>query len=148
MRSNVIDTINNDDRLGATFVIDPLVELGHRHIWHIDGGRGAGAVQRRAGYEATMRKHGLEPHVLSGFSTQLSAPQAAERAVRSGRPVTAIFAGNDLSVLGALDAIGTQAGLKVPDDISLVGYDNTFVAALIAETSLPTTVDQPRATTR
>jgi DNA-binding LacI/PurR family transcriptional regulator len=141
MRSNAIDTINNDDRLGATFAIEHLVELGHRHIWHIDGGRGAGSAQRRAGYEATMRKHGLEPHVLAGAFTESSGAKAAQRAVRSGRPVTAIFAGNDLSALGALDAID-EAGLKVPDDISLVGYDNTFVAAL-RHVAL-TTVDQAR----
>ena len=141
MRSDVIDTINNDDRLGATFAIEHLVELGHCHIWHIDGGRGAGAAQRRAGYEATMRKHELEPHVLAGAFTESSGAKAAQRAVRSGRPVTAIFAGNDLSALGALDAID-EAGLKVPDDISLVGYDNTFVSAL-RHVAL-TTVDQGR----
>jgi DNA-binding LacI/PurR family transcriptional regulator len=141
MRSDAIDTINNDDRLGATIAVEHLVELGHRHVWHIDGGRGAGAAQRRTGYEATMRKHGLESHVLSGAFTEASGVRAAQRAMKSGRPVTAIFAGNDLSALGALDAID-EAGLKVPDDISLVGYDNTFVAAL-RHVGL-TTVNQPR----
>lgn len=141
MHSDAIDTINNDDRLGATMAIAHLIELGHRNIWHIDGGRGAGAAQRRAGYEATMRQHGLEPHVLSGAFTEASGVKAAQRALKSGRPVTAIFAGNDLSALGALDAI-EEVGLKVPDDISLVGYDNTFVAAL-RHVAL-TTVDQAR----
>jgi DNA-binding LacI/PurR family transcriptional regulator len=141
MQSAAIDTINNDDRLGATLAIEHLIGLGHRHIWHIDGGRGAGAAQRRTGYETTMRKHGLEPHVLAGAFTESSGVKAAQRALRSGRPVTAIFAGNDLSALGALDTID-EAGLKVPDDISLVGYDNTFVAAL-RHVAL-TTVDQAR----
>ena len=88
-----------------------------------------------------MRKHGLDSHVLSGAFTESSGVQAAQRALESGRPVTAIYAGNDLSALGALDAID-EAGLKVPDDISLVGYDNTFVAAL-RHVAL-TTVDQAR----
>ena len=51
-------TINNDDRLGATFAIEHLVELGHRHIWHIDGGRGAGwrsAPCRVRGDDAQIR---------------------------------------------------------------------------------------------
>ena len=86
-----------------------------------------------------MRKYGFEPHVLAGAFTESSGVKAAQRALGSGRPVTAIFAGNDLSALGALDAID-EVGLKVPDDISLVGYDNTFVAAL-RHIAL-TTVDQ------
>ena len=108
---------------------------------HIDGGRGAGSRQRRAGYTATMQAHGLDPFVVDGAFTEGSGAEAAQRALGSGRPITAIFAGNDLSALGALDVI-EGAGLSVPGDISLVGYDNTFVAALrhVALTS----VDQAR----
>jgi DNA-binding LacI/PurR family transcriptional regulator len=141
MRSRTVDTINNDDRLGATFAVEHLIDLGHRHIWHIDGGRGAGAAQRRAGYESTMRRYSLEPHVVSGAFTEGSGVKAMRRAFASGQPITAVFAGNDLSALGALDAI-EAAGLRVPDDISLVGYDNTFIAAL-RHVAL-TTVDQAR----
>ena len=79
--------------------------------------------------------------MLSGAFTESSGAHAAQRALSSGRPVTAIFAGNDLSALGALDAID-EAGLKVPGDVSLVGYDNTFIAAL-RHIAL-TTVDQAR----
>ena len=129
MHSDVIDTVNSDDYLGARMVVDHLVELGHRHICHLDGGTFAGALERRRGYEETMRAHGLEPNVESGDFTEASGAAAAERALGGGRPVTAIFAGNDLSALGALDVID-DAGLRVPGDMSLVGYDNTFVSAL------------------
>ncbi len=129
MRSATVDTVNNDDRLGASLATEHLVELGHRHICHIDGGRGAGAAQRRAGYEFTMRRHGLDPFVVAGAFTETSGVAAAERALASGRRFTAIFAGNDVSALGALDAI-EESGRQVPRDISLVGYDNTFVSAL------------------
>lgn len=141
MRSTRVDTLNNDDRLGAELATEHLVGLGHRHICHIDGGHGAGAAQRRAGYEGTMRRHGLEPWIVSGAFTEASGVAAAERALGSGRPLTAIFAGNDVSALGALDVI-EESGRSVPDDISLVGYDNTFVAAL-RHVSL-TTVEQGR----
>lgn len=141
MRSTRVDTLNNDDRLGAELATEHLVELGHRHICHIDGGHGAGAAQRRAGYEATMHRHGLEPWVVSGAFTEASGVAAAEQALTTGRPITAIFAGNDVSALGALDVI-EESGRSVPDDISLVGYDNTFVAAL-RHVSL-TTVEQGR----
>lgn len=129
MPSKIVDTINNDDRLGARLVVDHLVDLGHRHIVHLDGGGGAGAAQRRNGYSATMRRHGLEPHVVPGLFTEASGAEAVARLLADGRPVTAVFAGNDMSAIGALDALA-GAGRRVPDDISLVGYDNTFVAAL------------------
>ena len=66
-----------------------------------------------------MHKHGFDPHVLSGAFTESSGVQAAQRALQSGQPLTAIFAGNDLSALGALDAID-EVGLKVPDDVTLL----------------------------
>jgi DNA-binding LacI/PurR family transcriptional regulator len=129
MRSKLLDTINNDDRMGARLAVEHLIELGHEHIWHIDGGRGAGAAQRRASYEHTMHEHGLLPNVVAGAFTEASGARATDRILRSGRPMTAIFAGNDLSALGALDSI-EASGRSVPRDLSLVGYDNTFVAAL------------------
>ena len=120
MRTDAVDTINNDDRLGATLAVEHLVGLGHRDICHIGGGRGAGAAQRRAGYEATMRRHGLEPYVVPGAFTEASGATAAGRVLSGDRRVTAIFAGNDLSALGVLDTI-EASGRHVPRDISLVG---------------------------
>ena len=142
LRSTKVDTIHNDDHLGAALVVDHLVELGHRRIVHIDGGNGAGAKERADGYLATMRQHGLEPLVQPGAFTEASGAAAAEQALAAHPDLTAIFAGNDMSALGALDALDA-AGKQVPDDVSLVGYDNTFVAAL-RHIGL-TTVDQDRA---
>lgn len=141
MRSKLVDTVNNDDRLGARLVVEHLIDLGHRHIVHVDGGRGAGASQRRAGYRSAMEAAGLEPLVHRAAFTEESGAAATRAALASGRRITAIFAGNDMSALGALDALD-DAGQTVPDDISLVGYDNTFVAAL-HHIGL-TTVDQGR----
>jgi DNA-binding LacI/PurR family transcriptional regulator len=129
MDSRVLDTVGNDDRLGATMATQHLIDLGHRHICHIEGGPSADAVERRNGYEITMRAHGLEPWTEAAHFTEESGVAAARRIFDSGRPCTAIFAGNDLSALGALDVIDS-VGLSVPGDISLVGYDNTFIAAL------------------
>lgn len=143
MRSKAVDTINNDDRAGARLVVDHLVDLGHRYIVHIDGGRGAGATQRRNGYVATMRRHGLEPRVVPGMFTEAGGAVAAARLLADGGSVTAVFAANDMSAIGALDTLAA-AGKQVPQDISLVGYDNTFVAAL-RHIDL-TTIDQDRDT--
>lgn len=141
VRSTKVDTVNNDDHLGARLVVEHLVALGHRHIVHIDGGNGAGSKERRTGYVATMTEHGLDPVVVPGVFTEASGVTAANEALRTHRGLTAIFAGNDMSALGALDALDA-AGRSVPEDVSLVGYDNTFVAAL-RHVGL-TTIDQGR----
>jgi DNA-binding LacI/PurR family transcriptional regulator len=88
-----------------------------------------------------MEAAGLEPRVIAGGFTEASGVAATEAALADGRPLTAIFAGNDMSALGSLDALDAR-GCRVPDDISLVGYDNTFVAAL-QHIGL-TTIDQGR----
>ena len=141
LASDVVDTVKNDARLGARLAAQHLIDLGHGGIWHIDGGDAAGSAQRRAGYEDAMRRAGLLPLVVEGAYTEESGARATRDLFESGERCTAIFAGNDLSALGALDVIDGR-GLAVPDDVSLVGYDNTFIAALqhVALTS----VDQHR----
>ena len=141
LATGTVDTVNNDDRLGACMAVEHLIALGHRHICHIDGGAAASSPLRREGYEAAMRRHGFEPFVLTGAYTEASGAAAAQELLASGRPFTAVFAGNDVSALGALDVFDA-AGLSVPGDVSIVGYDNTFVAAL-RHISL-TSVDQDR----
>ena len=83
----------------------------------------------------------LQSNIVPGVFTEASGVDATEMALKQEAPFTAIFAGNDMSALGALDALDV-AGRRVPDDVSLVGYDNTFVAAL-RHIGL-TTVDQGR----
>lgn len=141
MASKLVDNVNNDDATGARLVVEHLVELGHRHIVHLDGGRGAGASQRRTGYRRAMEAAGLEPRLVRSGFTEAAGVTATKAALADPRPITAVFAGNDMSALGALDVLD-DAGRHVPDDISLVGYDNTFVAAL-RHVGL-TTVDQGR----
>jgi len=143
LRSSVVDTINNHEQAGARLAVDHLAGLGHERIVHIDGGRGAGSAPRRSGYRAAMVRRGLEGHVrvVGGDLTELSGVRAVASLVRSHDLPTAIFAANDLSAAGALDRLGGE-GLRVPEDVSLVGYDNTGLAAM-HHIGL-TTIDQPR----
>jgi DNA-binding LacI/PurR family transcriptional regulator len=85
-----------------------------------------------------MTRHGLAPRVVPGEYTE-AAGAAAIRALTE--PFTAVIAANDLNAVGVLSAL-TEAGRRVPADVSVVGYDNTWLAAL-RHLDL-TTIDQPR----
>ncbi len=142
-REAYVDSIVNDDFAGAVLVVEHLYELGHRRIAHISGGNGARAGSRRRGYERAMQRLGLERHlfIAPGEYTDEGGYRGARRLLNEKTWPTAIFAANDLAAMGALSAI-REAGLSVPDDISVVGYDNTYLAQL---TSISlSSVDQPR----
>ncbi|MFV1999461.1 MAG: LacI family DNA-binding transcriptional regulator [Acidimicrobiia bacterium] len=142
-RAPTVDSVANDDRLGAALVVDHLVELGHRRIAHIDGGVGAGSRPRRTGYERSMRRHGLENEIQSvkgGFTEEGGNAGIRTLLARRPRP-TAIFVANDLAAIAVLEVLDTE-GLSVPQDVSVVGYDNTAMSA--SHRLGLTTVDQPR----
>ena len=138
-----IDTVNCDEAVGARLVVEHLAGLGHRRISHIDGGSGAGAAGRLKGYETALRELGFGDHVdvaTGDFSEAGGYSGAGELLSRHPLP-TAIFAANDLSAAGALARV-EDAGLHVPSEMSVVGYDNTGLAAM-HHLSL-TTINQPR----
>jgi DNA-binding LacI/PurR family transcriptional regulator len=141
LRAGYMESITNDDLAGAKLAVRHLAELGHKRIAHIDGGRGAGAAPRRTGYLREMAARRLVPHVVPGEFTEVAGVRAADRLLESGELPTAVFAANDLVAAGTLDRL-EDAGLRIPEDISIIGYDNTFLAAL-HHMSL-TTIDQPR----
>jgi len=144
IRSNNIDCVLNNDDSGAKLAIDHLVSLGHSSIAHISGGNGAGAKGRVEGYLAAMRSHGLEKNILvvPGEYTEEAGTRGAEQLLATKQVPTAIFAANDLVAAGAMAALA-KAGLKVPRDFSVVGYDNAALARL-GLISL-TTIEQPLA---
>ena len=138
-----VDTVNNDERVGARLVVEHLVGLGHERIVHVDGGGGAGAAARRMGYERAMRDFGLDRHirVFPGDFTEASGVQAASAILATGDTPSAVFAANDLVAAGVLATFELHE-IRVPHDVSVVGYDNTGLAAM-QHMSL-STINQPR----
>jgi DNA-binding LacI/PurR family transcriptional regulator len=137
-----VDTVVDNDYVGAKLAVEHLISLGHQRIAHLAAETASAGRARRAGYEAAMREAGLgrRIRVLPGDVTEPGGEAAARAALRGGR-VTAMFAVNDLAAVGAYDAI-EESGGSVPGTVSLVGYDNTFLART-HRFSL-TTVNQPR----
>ncbi|MCB1387534.1 MAG: LacI family DNA-binding transcriptional regulator [Rhodobacteraceae bacterium] len=116
-----------DDDLGGWLATRHLIDLGHRRIGLIAGPEHASnALGRVAGYRRAMAEAGLpvDPAwvVPSGFSIEAGAEAVQDLLVLDPRP-TAIFAVNDNTAIGAMSAI-LRAGLTIPADISLVGYND------------------------
>jgi LacI family transcriptional regulator len=137
-RSPDYDAVVDDDLMGAGLIVDHLADLGHRriaHIEHKDTRRGIPTTMpqtvRAEGYRQAMRRRGLADGidvVASTYSEEGGYTATQELLSRPARP-TAIFAGADAAAIGVLNAVH-EAGLVVPDDISVAGYDNTAIAAL------------------
>lgn len=139
-----VDTVRNDDELGARLAVEHLVQRGHRRIFHLSRSDRPASIGRRNGYREAMRAAGLTAEIrvigpehwadqwddiLKTIGTDPTAP-------------TAVFASNDQAahrvLVSALDA-----GVNVPDDLAIIGYDNSTLST--ATRPDLTTIDQPRA---
>lgn len=129
---------------GAFDATEYLLDLGHTRIGHIAGDQRLSAgIDRLSGYRAALEKHHIayDPTlVIEGFFNEAASCQAAHALLdRADRP-TAIFAASDAGAFAALDAIRVR-GLRVPEDISLIGFDDIPEAAYIHPAL--TTIRQP-----
>lgn len=139
--SHDFDTVNNDEDHGGSLVVDHLSDLGHTRIGHIDGGSARSGPERRNGFIKAMVQRGLAPIIVEGAFNEQAGAMATAQLMELCEPPTAIFAGNDLAAIGVLTKL-QELDVAVPDDVSVVGYDDTILAG-IGAVSL-TTVHQPR----
>ena len=123
-----VDVVRTDDVAGARMAVEHLAGLGHSSITHVDGRRAPGAAERRRGYRAAMGHLGLPVELVAGGLTENDGEHAATRLLAGPRP-TAVTVFNDHCAAGLMAAT-RAAGVRVPEDLSVVGYDDSQVAGL------------------
>jgi LacI family transcriptional regulator len=123
-----IPAISVDQVTGARLAVDHLLDLGHRRIWHVSGPRDWLETHGRIeGWRAALDDAGVAaPPLMSGDWSARSGYRAGvdlAARFRAEGDVTAVFAANDQMALGMTRAFH-EAGIRVPDDVSIVGFDD------------------------
>ncbi|HEY0510750.1 MAG TPA: LacI family DNA-binding transcriptional regulator [Thermoanaerobaculia bacterium] len=128
------DAINLDNRGGAFAMVRHLAGLGHRRIALIEGPEeNADARERRRGYRDALRAEGVErsPALeLAGDFSEEAGYRAGRRLLALAPRPTAVFAANDSMAIGCLFAL-REAGVQVPGDVALAGFDDIPIARYI-----------------
>lgn len=125
----------SDNRNDMAKLVSYVYSQGHRKIAYIHGTNSYVTQQRIEGYVSTLRELGLEVRkeymLESLYANPYSAKKATEKLLRLEDRPTCILLPDDVSAFGAMEAI-REAGLKIPDDISIAGYDGVIYSNLIS----------------
>lgn len=126
-----VDSICCDNTLGARLVAEALVAAGHRRIAYIAGRPSAfSEIERRASFTCALAEHGLKPVGIGHGNYSYDSGYREALALLSATPrPEALFCGNDAMAFGAIDAARSGLGLRVPEDISVIGFDDVPMAA-------------------
>lgn len=141
--SPAVPLVQVDNRMGARLATDHLLSLGHRCIAHIAGATARISEERLLGYQGALAGAGIAPDsslVAMGNFTEGGGHDAMQALLAAAPGLTAVFAANDLSAIGAMSAIAA-AGRRVPGDVSVVGFDDVRLSQYTAPPL--TTVRQP-----
>ncbi|MFF2449210.1 LacI family DNA-binding transcriptional regulator [Neobacillus sp. NPDC058068] len=122
-----IITVVSDDKVGSRQAVEHLIQNGHKDIAIIEGKQGfKSAQQRKEGYLKALNEENVtinKAYAVEGNYDMESGHQAMEQLLSLPHPPTAVFCSNDDMAIGALNAVFAR-GLNVPDDISVVGFDD------------------------
>jgi DNA-binding LacI/PurR family transcriptional regulator len=139
------DVVSSDDERGARLATQHLIELGHRRIAYFADPIVEDATDRarQGGYRKTMETAGLSPAIFHWQRAQdrLVREAPIEQVLKGVKRPTALVSSNDLGAIDLLDC-ADRLGIRVPQDLSVVGFDNVMLAGL-ARINL-TTVAQPK----
>lgn len=148
-----VDFVSPDNFKGGFEATQHLIDLGHKRIAFVGANlKGGSSLKRLQGYLKALNDHDIEiderlitgrnedVSEIPGYSTEEIGFEGMKRLLSLPNPPTAVFARNDFTAIGAMSAI-KEAGLSIPDDIAIVGFDDVSLAV---RTSPPlTTVRQP-----
>lgn len=141
--SSAMPTVDSENLQGAMAATEYLIELGHRRIGFLAGRSDLESARRREhGYREALTRAGIpfDPNLVrvGGYTEESARSPARELLQLTARP-TAIFAANDVSAIQTM-RVANEMGLEVPQDLSVIGFDNIPESAL---TTPPlTTIDQ------
>lgn len=126
---NEFDSVLIDNLSGAMTAVNYLIENGHRHIGLVGSEPESypSILERRQGYIATMKAHRLETFIENSALNREDTYHATQRLIARAPEITAIFACNDDVAIGVLNALD-DLGLSVPQDVSVIGFDDIDVA--------------------
>jgi LacI family transcriptional regulator len=129
-----IPSVTVDDEAGAAIATQHLISLGHRRIGHVAGPQNADTARRRlAGFRTAMQAAGLEaaPDLIAETTfDEAGGHVAAARLLRRAPRPTALFVANVRAAIGAR-AAATRLGLRVPEDLSIVGFHDIPLASYL-----------------
>lgn len=129
---STVDIVEIDNKQGAIEAVNHLIHLEHKHIAFIGGSPNSRpSKEREAGYIEALREDGLPvlaDHIISLGWQQADGYTAMAELLKAYPSPTAVFTASDLLALGAYDAAHT-AGVKIPEDISIMGFDDIDMAA-------------------
>ncbi|MES2666286.1 MAG: LacI family DNA-binding transcriptional regulator [Pseudomonadota bacterium] len=138
-----LSEVTSDNIAGSRRATEFLIRSGHRRIAHVMGWQGSSTGRDRAtGFRQAMEAAGLVPHaMIDGMYDRDTAATAARGMCQGADRPDAIFVGNDHMAFAVMDTLRFDLGLRIPDDISIVGYDDVPLAAWPAYNL--TTIRQP-----
>ena len=142
-RNSTFSTVCADNEKGGCLAAEYLLDKGHRNVINLTGPKSHGNLAQRskAFIKAMTEQNGTKVRTIHATHTLQGGYVAASELFHSMNGATAIFAGNDVMAFGVMRA-AIESGVKIPRDVSLVGFDDVELAAM----SFPplTTIHQPK----
>lgn len=118
-----------DDAQGVKEAVNYLVKLGHKDIFYLNDIKTYSGLAKMEGFKAGMMENGLNEANIVEISRSLEGGAEGIRQLRAeDKKVTAVITGEDITAVGAIKAL-QEYGLRVPDDVAVIGYNNSILAA-------------------